>query len=604
MSEPAAARPRSRRRIVWWVVLAVLLLLFGCGVWVTARAFQAKGDLQTSVALVSTIQSQIAAGDAKAATVTTAALEKRVHAARAATSDPIWRAAEIIPVLGANLTAVRELSSVASEVTDRSIRPLARIAGSLSLSGFKPADGVVPLQPLVRVAPTITAANAALQEGLSTVRRIDTSGTLGVVTDAVSRLRAGLQAAGTATDALSRATRLLPDMLGLNGPRTYLLVVQNNAEARSTGGIVGALALIRTQDGAIRLVQQASSSDFPNFPSPVLPLPAATQRLYGDITGEFIQDVTLTPSFPLSAELAREMWKLRFGTEVDGVISIDPVALSYLLTATGPVTVGTGDELTSDNVVRVLLSEAYARYSDPLQQNAFFASVAAAVFEKVARGGVDPRAMVTALARAGAEHRILLWSAHATEQSSIAQTTLAGTLPVSSPTHHDFGVYLNDATGAKMDYYLHTSVQVGMAGCRADKRPNYSVSVTLSSSAPADAATTLPPYVTGAGLSGVAPGDIHTAVAVYAPPGAVLLAVQSAGKNVAVQRAEDEGHAVAHVFVRLTPGQSVTFDFQFVGASAPPAGQADSASVGVQATPGVSATEVRRMALPCSATLR
>lgn len=50
------------------------------------------------------------------------------------------------------------------------------------------------------------------------------------------------------------------------------------------------------------------------------------------------------------------------GTEIDGVISFDPVGLSYLLAGTGPVTLSTGDELRSDNVVSLPLSEVSSRY--------------------------------------------------------------------------------------------------------------------------------------------------------------------------------------------------------------------------------------------------
>lgn len=588
---------------MWWSVAAVLVILIACGVWVAVQAFRAKADLEASLPLVATIQSQMAAGDAKAATATTAALEKRVRSARDESSGFLWRAAEVIPLLGPNLSAVREVSSAVSDVTDRSIKPLVALTGKLGLSSFKPVHGAIPLQPLVAAEPTVTAANAALQSNLADVRAIDTSGTMSIVKDAVGRLRGALEKAGIATEAAARAVQLLPDMLGRNGPRNYLLIVQNNAEARSTGGIAGALALLHAQDGAITLVRQASSTDFRRYTNPVLPLPTATRELYGDRTGEYIQDVTLTPQFPLSAAIAREMWKKQFGTEVDGVLSIDPIALSYLLKATGPIALPTGDQLTSGNAVQLLLSEAYARYSDPNRQNAFFAAAAAAVFAKVANGDVDPTAMISALARAGDERRVLVWSARDTEQSSLASTTLAGGLPVSSPTQQRFGVYLNDATGAKMDYYLHATVDLGSAQCRADERRNYVVRVTLRSSAPADAATALPRYVTGGGVFGVPIGETDTTVAVYAPPGAVLLGAVHDGKNVAVQRVTDQHHAVAHLLVKLKPGQSAMYEFQFVGA-APRDATKHSDAVSAQTTPGVNTTEVATLPFRCSDVLK
>ena len=49
------------------------------------------------------------------------------------------------------------------------------------------------------------------------------------------------------------------------------------------------------------------------------------------------------------------MWRANIGGRVDGVISFDPVALSYLLKATGPVKIGNGETITSDNAVSYLL---------------------------------------------------------------------------------------------------------------------------------------------------------------------------------------------------------------------------------------------------------
>lgn len=591
-------------------IVGVIVLLIACAVWVAVRALNAKNELEAALPLVDTVQTQITSGDSKAAAATTRSLADHLHAARDDTSDPIWRAAEVVPGIGPNLSAVRTLAAAASDVTDRSIAPLAQLAGTIDVDSFKPVNGAVPLQPLITAAPTVTKANSALQTDLEMVRGVDASATIGPVRDAVQKLTDALQKAGAVTDAVSRAARLLPPMLGADGPRDYVLVIQNNAEARATGGIVGALALLHTENGRISLVSQASAPDFPQLDKPVIPLPAQTEKLYGPITGEFIQDVTLTPDFATSGRLVQAMWQQRFGTKVDGVLSMDPVALSYLLKATGPVDLGGGAQLTSDNAVQVLLSASYARFSDPLEQNAFFASAAASVFNRVASGQFDTTAMLSALTQASNERRVLVWSGDAHEQSILAGTSLAGGLPASSASvpassasGQPFGVYLNDATGAKMDYYLHTAIGLGQASCRQDGRPNYLVQVKLSSDAPVDAAQSLPGYVTGAGLSGVPAGDTYTTVAVYAPPGSVIIGASTGGKDVAIQRATDQGHAVAHVLVKLHPGQSAVYDFQVVGAAVEGT-SADAGGPQVQATPGVWPTEVGRVPFSCADVLR
>ena len=604
MPESAVAPDRRRRRrIIAWSMVGVIVLLIACAIWIVLRGLQAKDALEASLPLVDKVQAQISSGDAKGAAATSRVLADHLHTARDDTNDPIWRAAEIIPGLGPNLSAVRKVSSSASDVTDQAIIPLAQLAGTLNFSSFSPVNGKVPLKPLTQAAPTITRANTALQSDLTVMRSIDPSATVGPVRDAVQKLTGALEKAGGITDAASRAARLLPGMLGADGPREYVLVIQNNAEARSTGGIVGALVLLRADDGAISLVSQASASDIPSLDSPVLPLSASTKKLYAQLPGEFIQDVTMTPNFATTGPLVQAMWQKRFGTKVDGVLSMDPVALSYLLKATGPIEVADGQQLTTDNAVQLLLSETYAMFDDPKQQDAFFAAAAASVFTKVASGQFDAGTMLSALSQASSEHRVLLWSADKREQSIISGTSLAGGLPSSSQATPRFGVYLNDATGGKMDYYLHTAVGLGSAKCRTDGRVNYLVRVTLSSRAPADAAQSLPSYVTGAGLSGVPAGETYTTLAVYAPRGFIALGVTSGGQQVEVQRASDEGRSVAHLLIRLKPGQSTNYDLQFVGApveaSAPRPG-----NVAAQTTPGVWPTEVGRASFDCSEMLR
>lgn len=188
------------------------------------------------------------------------------------------------------------------------------------------------------------------------------------------------------------------------------------------------------------------------FDEPVLALPEETRGIYSDLVSTFLGDVTLTPQFPVTGALTREMWKRTYGTEVDGVISLDPVALGYLLRATGTITLATGEVLTSDNAVHLLLTDVYANYDDPADQDALFASATAAVFAALA----DPSSLISTSVQAGDERRILIWSAHENDQKLLEDATLTGDLPVSDVSAERFGVYFNDATGAKMTTFLDT----------------------------------------------------------------------------------------------------------------------------------------------------
>ncbi len=75
---------------------------------------------------------------------------------------------------------------------------------------------------------------------------------------------------------------------------------------------------------------------------------------------------------------------------VDGVLALDPVVLSYMLAATGPLEVD-GVTLAENTVVDELLSKVYLRLEQPAAQDAFFQRFAQSVFDLVSSGAAEPR---------------------------------------------------------------------------------------------------------------------------------------------------------------------------------------------------------------------
>ena len=572
------------------VLIALAVVSF---TWVGVRGVHAKVELESAIPLASKIQREVLAGDGEEAARLAADLAVHTATAASLTSDPVWRAFELVPILGSNFTVVRELAFVVDDVSQTAITPLVELASVTDLSDFELIEGSIDLQPLVDARPPIAAASAALAISKKAVQGIDTTETLDVVRSAAEKLETAVAEAMASVDVADRAVRLVPNMLGAAGSRNYVLLFQNPAELRATGGIAGAVALLHMDNGKIELVKHASSADFPTYNTPVLDLPTETRGLFGDITGRYIQDVNLTPNFPLSAQLAREMWSREFGLQADGVISIDPVALSYLLQATGPITLPTGDVLTADNAVQKLLVEAYARYENPHDQDAFFAAAAASVFSAVSSGLSDPVALITALAQAGDERRVIVWNADEADQAVLADTTLAGGLPISDADTTRFGVYLNDATGAKMGTYLDVKIELGQAICREDERPNYGVAVSVTNTAPADAANSLPAYVTGGGAFGISPGNVKTLVSVYGAPGMQNLGMTRDGAAVAYHPARDSTYPVSTAAVELAPGERTVLRYAWLG------DKPFSGEIVAQATPGINRIETRIMKTTC-----
>lgn len=607
MSRHSGAAPGGRvrrfrlpgRRRHWLIGgAALLLVMLACACWLGVRGYLAQKDLVASETLAKTVQSDIAQGHADQAHDGAQELASRVDSARDLVGDPVWLGAGFLPIIGTNFSTTTQLAGILSDVAHGAVIPLADASASINPSAMKPANGALNLQPIASARPALSKAAGVLDDGYKRVALIRPGfGAMPQLQDGVNRLKSLLAQAAQQASAADTATMVMPAMLGDPAPRTYLLLFQNNAELRATGGIPGAAAEVRVDHGRMTLGRQTAAKDFPRFPEPVLPLADQTKGLYGPITGQYFQDVNLVPQFPLTARLAAEMWKRQFGTKVDGVFSLDPVALSYLLQATGPVSLPAGEKIDSNNAVRTLLSDAYANYHD-VNKDDYFSAAAAAVFVKISGGSFQPKMMIEALGKAVKERRLLGWSSQELEEKALESAGMSGELPEQTIARGVFGVYLNDATGAKMDYYQRESYGVGGAMCRADGRPIWQVEITLTNSAPANAATSLPEYVTGGGLYGVKPGDIKTQVSVYAPPSAIFMTASKDSAPLDVHRDMDSGYPVAQTNLELAPGQSATLRFQFLGA--PQAGQQPD----VISTPTVNNPKPSELSLSCEDVVR
>ncbi len=149
------------------------------------------------------------------------------------------------------------------------------------------------------------------------------------------------------------------------------------------------------------------------------------------------------------------MVREKFDRSVDGVISVDPIALSYVLRGTGPLKLSDGKVLTSRNAVKLLLNEVYVTYDrSPRKQDAYFADAARRVFAAVAAGKGDQRTILAGFADAVDENRIFINSTHEDEQQVLAQTRIAGALMRDASSTPHVGIFLNDSTTTKLEYYL------------------------------------------------------------------------------------------------------------------------------------------------------
>jgi hypothetical protein len=559
--------------------------------WVAIRGVSAVSEFQNIAHSASQMRASIAEGDLPRAELIAPRVAQHAVTAHELTSDPVWRGFEFIPWLGTEFTAMREIAEVAESIAEDVVPAVLEVADDIDLAGLGFTGSTVDLAPLSDVEAPLAAISAKLNAAETRAQLIDAGPGLTPLTDAVHEMRNVVKDAATVAGALHGGSTLLPTMLGGDGPRTYVVAVQNNAEVRSNGGVVSSLLLLRAEAGTISIVQQAFPRDFPALETP-LPLSDSTIALFDDRPGRFLQGITSIPDFAEAGATLALRWEQRYGQSIDGVIAIDAVVAQHLIDATGNVSFG-AFTANADSILSILLSEIYTSIPDANQQDDAFGLAATALFSAALRDA-DAQTLVGSLAASAVEDRIRIWSAHPEEEALLTASNLGGALPVDGKRGTYVGVLFNDATGGKMDFYTSASISTAMGVCHGE--PTTQVQVTWTNNAPADAAEALPGSVTGGGLLEVDPGDVRTLIAVYGPEGAELSSTDrdgGDGEDDDVRTTTLGTREVVQQSVLLAPGESTTITVSFIGTGA------GDRLTRVQHTPLIDAPETTTTDLRC-----
>lgn len=556
---PAPTRPRQRR--ARWVLLAavllVLLLLAGAA-WLASRALVARDALLGARDAAGDLMTAVDDGDLAAASAAAPRLRDAAARADAATAGPVWGAATHLPVLGDDLAAVRTAADGLHRLATDALDPVLA-AGGLGPDLLRPVDGRFDLAPLAAASPALDAAAGTARQVADDLDAVDADALLPEVRDALVPARGQLGGLADRLATAASVARLAPGMLGADAPRTYLVLFVNPAELRSGGGIVGSVAEVSVANGRLTLVRQAAAQGVGGDDAPALPLTAEESAAFGPVLGDYLQNATMTPDFPRTGALAAASWQRETGHAVDGVLAVDPVALSYVLRATGPVADGTGTTLDAGTLAGALLDQSYRRFPAPGDSDAYFARATSAAFGALTGPAVDGSALVRGLVSAAGEGRLRVWSADATEQAELVGTPVGGAF-LSGPGAGDVGVFLNDGTEGKLDYHLESAVVAGRTCAAGDAPGSATVTVTLRSTLTPEAAAGLPAYVVGpSGATGIPAGTVRTAVDLYTPVGGefgeLTLATDGGAPAPVGGRVLDAaGRAMQRLSVDLPPG--------------------------------------------------
>lgn len=128
-------------------------------------------------------------------------------------------------------------------------------------------------------------------------------------------------------------------LLGKDKPRNYLMIFQNDAELRPTGGFWTAYGTLKVDNGKLT---PGISDDIYSLDAKyttATPVPRPLKAYHLNITNWNIRDLNISPDFPTSVELFLERYnKITRGKEkIDAVIGLDTTVLVNLVRVLGGV---------------------------------------------------------------------------------------------------------------------------------------------------------------------------------------------------------------------------------------------------------------------------
>lgn len=472
------ARVRRRR----WPWITPLVIVGGIGIIAGVFGVQAitvQHDLLTAKSELSSLGHYVKSGDSAKIDAVGDNVLKLTRDANSTVRGPLWQMASGIPLVGQNVDAVRRATEATSILAEGALPAGVKLLSSLRIDKMSVSGGGVDLEPIEKAAASLPEINAAFASAKTKLDGVDRASLLPFVDSAIGSLFDVMDQAGPILKDVQHYLPTLLKVAGADGPRTYMLIFQNNAESRATGGLPAATAIVNVDNGHLKLQEQTSTFTFPRDRQVIFP-PEQTQSIYEADTFKGFGNFSRTPNFPTTGEAFAALWHNTTGGELDGVISLDPVVLSHMLEVTGPIKTADGRKLTSDNVVEALLYDAYIRYKGNTNQDAFFSDVAARVFLKLSSGDWDITKMLDQLGASISEHRLYAWFPREAEQNMAVEMKMDGTMTVDNKKATEVGIYINDAAYSKLEFFMKTSMNVT---CDVAKR-TVTTSLTIANSVP------------------------------------------------------------------------------------------------------------------------
>ena len=500
MSTPQSAAPRRSRRRVLLLVVVALLVLWGVAVAVsTASAYR---DLQAARAALFAAQDSLTGMELSDARALLASGSDEAASAAGSLGAPHLAPLRVVPVVGANLSAVTTLAEAVRDTADAGTELLGGIG---EIAGDGGTDGAgLPLEGFARLAPLARELAETVQR---TQTEVEATGSRWLLPQVADARRSYLEVIGprvASIDLAADAAEVLPSFLGHEGPRRYLVGAGSLSELRGAGGLLGSWTVLTVDDGRLEFGDFADVEELGEPPEDVAAPSeefAARYREYGSL--RYWRNANFTPHFPSAAQVWLGLWEADGRRPLDGVIMVDAVTFARLVEHSGPIEVAGITTLRPGETVQFVGLDAYAAFEDSGQRKEVLGAVATVAFRRVldalSEGDVATTMQMLADLTEGGHLRV--YSQDDRVQDVLRRAGLAGSLP---DVDGEFAaVFVSNLAANKVDYFTQRRIEHRVR-LLPDGVTRGAIDVLFHNQAPTEG---YPRHVLGPWVDGVTPGD-------------------------------------------------------------------------------------------------
>jgi hypothetical protein len=344
---------------------------------------------------------------------------------------------------------------------------------------------------------------------------------------------------------------VLPQIMGEDTPKTYLVLLQNDKELRPTGGFITAYAIFNVSKGKI---ESQGSQDIYQLDASVLKkvVPPAPITKYLNVTSFNLRDSNFSPDYLASINQFQDLYNSSTQKKnIDGIIAVDTQFVLDMIKVLGPIdaygTKFTADKVEACGCPQIIYElERFADQPRGTESSGRKDIIAVLMQQMMAKTFAAPKStwpnILGTMLASLKQKDVLLYFKNQDSQAAVERVNYAGRL------YQYDGDYLaiNEANlgGAKSNLYIEEKVSQKV---EKDKDGNLHNTLTIDYKYPRAMDNCNLERKGGLCLAGIYQDYIR----IYVPKGAKL--IKAAGTEVPISASEDLGKTVFAGFFMVRP---------------------------------------------------